>query len=331
MSTTSIVMPVYNEIAFIRQTLQSIAGQADEVVISDNASTDGTSEVCQAFAAGHKNVIYKRQEKNLGGARNFEDAYAMSSGDYTVIMGGHDLLSRNYVSSLKALLDANPDAVLAYAPCVHFTRDYVFKYIFDYPFHALLASENPADRVWAAITQLVEASSYYGMYRRSVYKGVQNSLRGAYPYEIIDSNEMPEQARLGRWLFCPEATLYRVDPRRPQGSTAETAIRVLKATYNEDYDPAVHLPERIAISHAQTVSDTILKAIDGAEHPQLYKDQCMQSLMHVWAFSDEARRGMEEVFRDKGFFAPEPREESQPQKPTLHKRIINRIKKYCKR
>jgi glycosyltransferase involved in cell wall biosynthesis len=69
----SIGLPVYNGERFLGAALESIVSQswADlEVVVSDNASTDRTPEICSAFASRDPRVHYRRNPHNLGAAPN---------------------------------------------------------------------------------------------------------------------------------------------------------------------------------------------------------------------------------------------------------------------
>ena len=62
----TIGIPVYNEGNFIRDTLLSAIKQNCNIIISDNGSTDLTKSICEEFENQYPNVLYIRQEKNLG-------------------------------------------------------------------------------------------------------------------------------------------------------------------------------------------------------------------------------------------------------------------------
>ena len=71
----SIGMPVYNGEKFIRKALDSLLAQTFtdfELIISDNASTDGTEAICRECAARDARIFYFRQKKNIGAAGNFQ-------------------------------------------------------------------------------------------------------------------------------------------------------------------------------------------------------------------------------------------------------------------
>ena len=56
-------MPVYNADSFLAKSLDSILSQTFtdfELLISDNASTDRTEEICQEYASRDKRIRYFR-------------------------------------------------------------------------------------------------------------------------------------------------------------------------------------------------------------------------------------------------------------------------------
>jgi glycosyltransferase involved in cell wall biosynthesis len=113
----SIGMPVYNEAAYLKKTISSLLGQdfADfELIISDNASTDGTGEICKKAAATDSRIKFHSFEKNQGVRVNFQKTLDMAGGQYFMWAAGHDLWSKNYISSCLKLLDTHPKAVLAF-------------------------------------------------------------------------------------------------------------------------------------------------------------------------------------------------------------------------
>lgn len=100
----SIGMPVYNGEAYVREAIDSLLAQtvADfELVISDNASTDATPTICQAYAAQDSRVRYIRQGANLGAAANFRFVLqAAHQSEYFMWAACDDTWSANWVETL---------------------------------------------------------------------------------------------------------------------------------------------------------------------------------------------------------------------------------------
>lgn len=113
----SIGMPVYNGEKYIRRALDSLLGQTYknfELMISDNASTDETKEICEEYAKRNKRIKYIRQKENMGGANNFNFVLEQATGEYFVWASHDDIWEPCFISELVELLRTNPVAVLAF-------------------------------------------------------------------------------------------------------------------------------------------------------------------------------------------------------------------------
>ena len=81
----SIGLPVYNGERYLRLALDCILQQdfTDfEVIISDNASTDSTKEICRDYAARDKRFQYFRNETNIGAAANFNRVFKLARAEF---------------------------------------------------------------------------------------------------------------------------------------------------------------------------------------------------------------------------------------------------------
>lgn len=113
----SIGMPVYNGERYIKEVLDSLLVQDFkdfELIISDNASTDSTAEICQTYAANDSRIKYHRNETNLGSTANFNGLVKLACGKYFMWVSDDDLWEPSFVSSMVESLDSNPDAVLSF-------------------------------------------------------------------------------------------------------------------------------------------------------------------------------------------------------------------------
>ena len=96
----SIGMPVYNGERFLNEALDSLLAQDYvnfELIISDNASTDETQEICLKYTARDKRVRYYRSKMNMGAAWNFNRVFELSSGDYFMWASHDDLWDPRYI------------------------------------------------------------------------------------------------------------------------------------------------------------------------------------------------------------------------------------------
>ena len=107
-------IPVRNAQEFLPQALESILAQdfGDfEIVVCDNASTDGTGEVGREFAKRDSRIRYVRNEEDIGQIENFNRVFRLSRGKYFRWMGADDWLEPSYTSKCVAALESNPAAI----------------------------------------------------------------------------------------------------------------------------------------------------------------------------------------------------------------------------
>lgn len=111
----SIGVPVYNGGQHLASSLESLISQDYpnlEILISDNASTDETRTICEAFALRDPRVRYIRQEANIGSSRNFEYVFQNTRGAFFYWHAHDDLRMPTYTSMCLEELLRNPQAVL---------------------------------------------------------------------------------------------------------------------------------------------------------------------------------------------------------------------------
>jgi glycosyltransferase involved in cell wall biosynthesis len=114
----SIGLPVYNGENFVGKAIESLLAQTFddfELLISDNASTDKTEEICRAFAAQDRRIRYTRNLENIGLVRNYNQVFTLSSGEYFKWADHDDMCQPDFLMRCVDALDENASVVLAYA------------------------------------------------------------------------------------------------------------------------------------------------------------------------------------------------------------------------
>ena len=101
MPLVSIGMPVYNGARFVRQALDAILAQdfADmEIIISDNASSDESCDICEAYARSDKRIKVYRQAENIGAAKNYNFVFSKATGRYFKWAAHDDLIRKGFIA-----------------------------------------------------------------------------------------------------------------------------------------------------------------------------------------------------------------------------------------
>lgn len=105
----SIVVPAFNGERYLRESLDSILGQTyprTEVLVMDDASTDGTAAVAAAYR--HR-VRYYRQPRNRGIYGNTNDGIKMAQGEYIAVYHADDVYHPAIVEREVAFLQGHPE------------------------------------------------------------------------------------------------------------------------------------------------------------------------------------------------------------------------------
>lgn len=108
-------MPIYNGAAHLAQAIASILAQSFrdvELILCDNASTDGTEEICRRYVAADTRVRYHRQPENIGAPRNYNMTFALSRGSYFKWASANDYCDKEFLADCVAVLDQRRDVVV---------------------------------------------------------------------------------------------------------------------------------------------------------------------------------------------------------------------------
>ena len=111
----SVGMPAYNAEATIGTAIESILDQTlgdFELIISDNASNDGTWQIIQAFERRDPRVVGIRQPVNLGANGNYSALFRQASAPYFKWASSNDWCAPRLLEDCVAVLDAHQDTVL---------------------------------------------------------------------------------------------------------------------------------------------------------------------------------------------------------------------------
>jgi len=115
----SILMPIYNQEAYILPTIESIVSQTYrhlEIIISDDCSADKTYDLCVAYKwPSDFKVFLNRHAINLGVAQNSAYCMRLATGKYILPFSGDDLMEPNMVQTLYDTLLRSPNTKVVFA------------------------------------------------------------------------------------------------------------------------------------------------------------------------------------------------------------------------
>ena len=132
----SIGLPVYNGDKYLSGSLESLLGQTYaefELIISDNASTDGTAEICRHYAGQDSRIRYVRQGRNIGCAPNHNFVLTEARGELFKSASHDDLYANDLIERCIEALDEDPRVVLAHSWSAGIDSSGMVTHLVDYP------------------------------------------------------------------------------------------------------------------------------------------------------------------------------------------------------
>jgi glycosyltransferase involved in cell wall biosynthesis len=114
----SVGLPVYNGRNYLAESIEALLGQSYEdfeLIISDNASTDDTAEICRRYEKEDSRIRYFRQERNIGAAPNHNFLVEQARGELFKWASHDDLYDRDLLKLCVNALDEFPDVILAHS------------------------------------------------------------------------------------------------------------------------------------------------------------------------------------------------------------------------
>lgn len=213
----SIGLPVFNGADRLERVVKSVLAQDHErleLVITDNASTDGTQELCRALAATDGRIRYHRQPRNVGLLNNFQSAMRLARGDIFRWIGDDDWLAPTAVNRVLEQFAADPRLLLVTTRIAYTEPDGSFT---SEPYtRSALASDDPIERLTEIVRVLnagrMVVDPLYGFVRRApvLAIGRRNTLREDEIFAV-------KLAAAGPWGHVPEVlgARHRTHDRLP--------------------------------------------------------------------------------------------------------------------
>ncbi len=193
MTALTIGIPCHNEEAYIGQCLASLIAQEDtedfEIVLSDNASTDGTlvaieTALAEAPQTFRDRLRILRQPENIGVHGNFWAVFDAATTDHFMWLGGHDLLTVRYVADTLGLIAQDPGVSLASgqpfgvrdgaAPAFH-VPDAVYDFTAPDPFQRYLQS----------VRALANCTVFHAIFRHRDLSDLARIQQGPWDHIVI--------------------------------------------------------------------------------------------------------------------------------------------------
>ena len=200
----SIGLPVYDGERFLAETVDSILCQTCpdfELILSDNASTDGTADICRKYANLDKRVRYVRNPSNIGVFRNINKTIELSRGEFFRLGSADDLCHPELLAKCLAAMDADSSLVIVCGKTRFISQDGSSLNLTDPGWH--LMADSRIERMRYVISSGHWVNVFYGLTR---FKDLSQTR--LFPSYAGGERSPPGELCLrGKFLELPE---YRV-------------------------------------------------------------------------------------------------------------------------
>ena len=172
-----------------------------EIIVSDDASTDGTwEEICRAIANNSSRFIVKsfRQEKNLGLGGNMSNALSLCNGDIIVYNDGDDTSVDNRVSKVVEIFENNPDIQLVTGQ---------INWLINNKIHPLTSEEKPKSSLQRSLGEYIENNFLWDIW--GCTPAYRKCLIDGWPPMFVTTPTSDSWIRLRAMMYkCKSKSIY---------------------------------------------------------------------------------------------------------------------------
>lgn len=203
----TIGLPVYNGEKYVAESLEALLGQSFmdfELIISDNASTDSTGDICRRYEKADSRVRYHRQPQNIGLAPNHNFVAEKARGELFKWASNDDLYARDLLERCIDALDQDPDVVLAHSWTAKVDGAGTLTRAYGYPLNT--ASAQAPER-FRSLLFVSGGDDDYGVIRTEVLR--RTAMKESYHH--ADRTIIAELCLYGRFFQVPDWLYFRRD------------------------------------------------------------------------------------------------------------------------
>jgi len=126
----SVIIPAFNRARYIGQTIESVLQQTYaniEIIVVDDGSTDGTSEILDAYSGKIKRLEHPGHQ-NLGQSASINLGMQYADGEYVCVLDSDDYWELDKIELQVRYLEQHPDVGLVYCngTAVNSNGDYLY-------------------------------------------------------------------------------------------------------------------------------------------------------------------------------------------------------------
>jgi glycosyltransferase involved in cell wall biosynthesis len=202
----TIGLPVYNSERYLAQSIESLLAQTFRsfvLVISDNASTDRTADICKHYAAADPRVRYHRNAANIGLSANFNRVFALNQSTSFKWSTADDHWAPAMLADAVEILEADSSIVVCYPRVVIIDSDGKEQGRFEDELN--LMQDDPAERFLTLLRKIKLVNHHLGVLRSDAIG--RTNLFGK--HLAADIGFLAEMSLYGKFREVPKYQFFR--------------------------------------------------------------------------------------------------------------------------
>jgi glycosyltransferase involved in cell wall biosynthesis/Tfp pilus assembly protein PilF len=250
----SIGFTVYNGGESSRKAIESILAQDFkdfELIISDNASTDNTSDICREYARLDNRIRYERRPENIGMKKNMLHVLGAARGKYFMFMQHDNRHDPRFLSACLERYKNDGDSIVLVYPQTRVYSQGIYKGIIQDNLEA--DGNDPITRFRRIIYNLDMCNAMLGLFRKEAI--TRTSSLNADLYRGGDHLFLAELALLGKIIQIPDVLFSRGFNRNYQASPEEINTKLIRDCFPEKLNDGITFPFcRLIYAHLEMIN-----------------------------------------------------------------------------
>lgn len=243
----SVGLPVYNGEEYLAEAIESLLHQSFrdfELIISDNASTDRTPEICAYYCRSDARVRYIRLPHNVGAGRNWNFVVGEARGTFFQWASANDRFETEMLSKCVDVLRRDNRVILCHGRTLLIGDDGSPIGVYEHDLH--VTHDSPTARL-IHVRSLRMNNAQYGLMRLEILR--QTGLDRL--YASGDLVLMAELALRGHFCLLPDVLFHR---RMGRGAANRTLSDTeLKARINPAAPEMIMIRWRLHVDYLSSV------------------------------------------------------------------------------
>lgn len=206
MAKLTVGMPTYNAERHIAEAIESMLAQSYrdfELLISDNASTDRTEDICRHYQRSDSRITYVRQLQNLGATENYNFVFRESNSELFKWASSNDYCTEKTLENCINEIDKDPLVVLCYPPAKLFEKS--LEDARDYEDNMVTVADSSVTRFFHVVDNMALNNVMNGVTKSDALR--RTPLIKEFPY--ADRNMVAELALIGKIVSASDCYFYR--------------------------------------------------------------------------------------------------------------------------